>query len=252
MEIEVFADVASMSEAAANRGADAIRRAIADRGEANIIVATGASQLSMLAKLADARDIDWQRVTGFHLDEYIGLPFSHSASFRQYLWIHFLRKLSLPMKRFHYLSGEGDAAAECERVGAILDKHPIDVAFVGIGENAHLAFNDPPADFTTDVSYLCVELDEACRQQQLGEGWFPTLEDVPTHAISMSIRRILRSETIICTVPDERKASAIQKSLEGPVTPEAPASVLQEHAKTTVFLDAAAASLLQDRGQQVV
>ena len=149
------------------------------------------------------------------------------------------------MRAFHFLSGEADSEAECQRVGEILKQHPIDVAFVGIGENGHLAFNDPPADFETERPYLCVELDQACRQQQVGEGWFPTLDDVPTHALTMSIWQIMKSNQIICTVPDERKAQAVRKAMEGPVTPDVPASILQQHPATTMFLDAPAASLLR-------
>jgi glucosamine-6-phosphate deaminase len=243
MNVEVFAAKADMGRAAAERGAGGIRAAIAERGRANIIVATGASQFEMLAALAAAEGVDWRRVTAFHLDEYVGLPFSHPASFRLYLWQRFASRLPVPLCAFHYLSGEGDVAAECRRVGELLRQAPIDVAFVGIGENGHLAFNDPPADFAVDDPYIVVELDEACRRQQTGEGWFATLDDVPRRAISMSIRQILKSREIVCTVPDERKAVAVRDALEGPVTPDVPASILQEHAATTLFLDAPAASL---------
>lgn len=156
----------------------------------------------MLEALAKQPDIRWDKVVGFHLDEYVGLPITHPASFRLYLWQRFLSRLALPMAAFHYVNGEDDTRAECERLGALIRRHPIDVAFVGIGENAHLAFNDPPADFVTDEPYIVVDLDHGCRQQQFGEGWFPTFADVPTKAISMSVRQIMKSRAIICTVPD--------------------------------------------------
>jgi glucosamine-6-phosphate deaminase len=195
-------------------------------------------------------DINWNKVTGFHLDEYVGLAIDHPASFRGYLWQRFVSRLPLPLRAFHFLDGEaGEAAsaAECRRVGDILRQHPIDVAYVGIGENGHLAFNDPPADFDTEEPYLVVQLDDACRRQQLGEGWFPTFDDVPKQAISMSVRQIMKSGAIICTVPDERKAEAVRNSVEGEVSPKVPASILQRHKQCTLFLDTPAASLLKKR-----
>ncbi len=189
--------------------------------------------------------IHWNSVTGFHLDEYVGVKFSHPASFRGYLWQRFVSRLPLPLRAFHFLDGEGDPRAECNRVGEIIRRHPIDVAFVGIGENGHLAFNDPPADFETEQPYLVVQLDDACRRQQLGEGWFPTFDDVPKLAISMSVRQIMSSRAIICTVPDERKAEAVRNAVEGEVSPQVPASILQRHKRCQLFLDPAAAVLLQ-------
>jgi len=245
MQICIHDTKPEMGRRAAADGAEAIRRAVADRGEANIVVATGASQLEMLAALVREPEIPWHKVTGFHLDEYVGLPITHGASFRLYLWQRFVSQLPLPMRAFHFLDGEGDAAAEAESVGRILIDHPIDVAFVGIGENGHLAFNDPPADFETDKPYLVVELDRRCREQQLGEGWFGSLEEVPARAISMSCRQILKSRKIVCTVPDERKAEAVQHAVEGPVTPDVPASILQQHADCTLYLDPPAARRLR-------
>lgn len=244
MNIEIISDKKQMGKAAAAAGAKLIREALAARGEANIIVATGASQFEMLEALVAEPGINWNRVTGFHLDEYVGLPIDHPASFRGYLWQRFVSRLPLPLRAFYFLDAERDAAAECRRVGEVLKKHPIDVAFVGIGENGHLAFNDPPANFETEEPYLVVELDEACRRQQLGEGWFPTFDDVPRQAISMSVRQIMKSAAIVCTVPDERKAEAVRNSVEGEVTPRAPASILQQHEACTLFLDPPAASLL--------
>ena len=245
MDIKIMPDKAQMGKAAAAAGAEHIRRAIAERGDANIIVATGASQFEMLGELVQQPNINWNRVTGFHLDEYVGLAIDHPASFRGYLWQRFVSKLPLPLRAFHFLNGEGDPQAECRRVAEIIRQHPIDVAFVGIGENGHLAFNDPPADFETEEPYLVVQLDDACRRQQLGEGWFPTFDDVPKQAISMSVRQIMKSRAIICTVPDERKAEAVRNSVEGQVTPQVPASILQRHERCTLYLDKPAASLLR-------
>lgn len=229
---------------AAQCGAGYLRRAIAENGEATIIVATGASQFEMLEALVAEPEIDWSKVTGFHLDEYVGIPIDHPASFRAYLWKRFVSQLPLPLRNFHFLSGEENPLAECRRVGELLNEKVVDVAFIGIGENGHIAFNDPPADFETTTPYLIVDLDEACRRQQLGEGWFPTLEDVPGQAISMSVRQIMKSATIVCTVPDERKADAVAAATMGLVTPEVPASILQEHPDSHLFLDQPAASKL--------
>ncbi len=233
-----------LGRAAATDGAEAIRAAIEERGHASVILATGASQFEVLAELVAAEGVDWSKVTAFHLDEYIGMPISHPASFRKFLKERFVARLPQPPAAFHYIDGEADPAAECERVGQIIAKCPIDAAFIGIGENGHLAFNDPPADFQTEEPYLVVDLDEACRRQQLGEGWFPTFEDVPRQAISMSIRQIMRSATIICSVPDRRKAEAVRGAVEGPVTPQLPASILQQHAGATIYLEPDSASLL--------
>jgi len=244
MDVKIMPDKAQMGKAAASAGAEHIRQAIAERGDANIIVATGASQFEMLGELVQQPGINWNRVTGFHLDEYVGLAIDHPASFRGYLWHRFVSKLPLPLAAFHFLNGEGDPRGECRRVADIIRKHPIDVAFVGIGENGHLAFNDPPADFETEEPYLVVQLDDACRRQQLGEGWFPTFDDVPKQAISMSVRQIMKSRAIICTVPDERKAEAVRNSVECQVAPQVPASILQRHERCTLYLDKPAASLL--------
>lgn len=232
---------------AAIDGAEHIRKAIQERGSANIIVATGASQFEMLDALVKQPDVNWHLVTGFHLDEYVGLPITHPASFRGYLWQRFISKLPQPLKAFHYVEADapGGPQTECQRLGQLI-KHAgaIDVAFIGIGENAHLAFNDPPADFETDEPYLVVTLDEACRKQQMGEGWFPTMNDVPTKAISMSIRHIMKSKHIVCTVPDARKSDAVKGAVEGPVTNTVPASTLQKHAGVSLYLDEPSASAL--------
>jgi glucosamine-6-phosphate deaminase len=222
-----------------------LRAAVRDRGNARIIAATGASQFDFLNALTAATGIDWPRVEMFHLDEYVGLPLQHPASFRKYLLERLIGKVALT--RYHLLDGEGDAAGVAERVGRELAAATIDVAFVGIGENGHLAFNDPPADFETETPYLVVTLDEACRRQQVGEGWFASIADVPTQAISMSIRQILKSREIICIVPDARKAPAVKACVEGEISPMAPASILRMHPRTTIYLDRESSSLLEDR-----
>jgi glucosamine-6-phosphate deaminase len=246
MLLRVFDTKEEMGCAAAADGAEAIRAAIAQRGHANIILATGASQFEMLGALVK-EEVDWSVVTCFHLDEYVSMPMTHPASFRKYLKERFVDRLPVGPAAFHYIDGQADCQAECRRLDKLIAGSPIDVAFIGIGENGHLAFNDPPADFEAREPYLVVDLDTACRRQQLGEGWFPTLDHVPRQAISMSIPQILRSRKIVCTVPDQRKARAVQRAVEGPVTPEVPASALQRHAATTLFLDIRAAGLLSQR-----
>jgi len=247
MKIVVSATKQELGQQAAAIGAAALRRALAERGAANVIVATGASQFEMLTAFVASPDIDWSRVTVFHLDEYAGMPITHPASFRKYLKERFVDCLPLPVRVFHYINAETDCVAECRRLGDLIRQHPIDVAMVGIGENGHLAFNDPPADFETESPYLVVQLDEACRRQQLGEGWFPSLDAVPTQAISMSIRQIMKSQEIVITVPDRRKAEAVRNSVEGPVTPLVPASILQQHPCASLLLDTESAALLQRR-----
>ena len=245
MNIVVKPDRHHLGPVAAQFGANLIRKALAERGQASIIVATGSSQFEMLSALVSEPDIRWDRVTVFHLDEYVGLPITHPASFRQYLWTRFASKLPLPLRAMHYVNGDAiDPRAECRRLSELISETTIDVAFIGIGENGHIAFNDPPADFETQVPYLTVTLDHACRQQQFGEGWFPTVDDVPELAITMSVQRIMASRAIVCTVPDERKASAVAGAVEGEVTPSVPASILQRHTECTLFLDDAAASQL--------
>lgn len=226
------------------RAAADLRAAIEARGSARLLVATGSSQFEVLRELAAEEGVDWARVTGFHLDEYVGLADDHPASFCRYLRERFVQQV--PLREFHYLRGDGDVGETISRVGGILADGTIDVALVGIGENGHLAFNDPPADFETEAPYITVTLDEPCRRQQVGEGWFASLEDVPTQAISMSVRQILRSRKIYCSVPDERKAEAVRRTLEDPVSPAIPASILREHGDTVLVLDRAAASRLAE------
>ncbi len=247
MRVEKHTDKAALGAAAAAEGVTAIKQAIADKGEAAVILATGASQFEMLEILIKA-DIDWSRVTAFHLDEYIGLPDSHKASFRRYLKERFLAQVPT-LKEFVFVEGDAaDTAAELARLNKRISAVDIDVAFAGIGENCHLAFNDPPADFTIEDPYIVVNLDTACRQQQFGEGWFETLDDVPAQAISMSIRQILKSAHIVLSVPDERKAQAVKDAVEGEVSNLHPASILQTHGNTTLHLDAGSASALHQAG----
>ena len=244
MEVIVSDTKQEAGEKAAARGAALIRQAIRKNGQAAILVATGASQFEMLEALVAADGIDWTVVTGFQLDEYIGLPMTHPGSCRKYLRERFADRLPARLAEFHYVSGDAEPQAECRRLGRLIAQQPIDVAFVGIGENGHLAFNDPPADFDAADAYITVHLDEACRRQQFGEGWFRTLDEVPTRAISMSIRQIMKSRAIICTVPEERKAKAVRATLEGGVTPMVPASILQRHPAAAIFLDRDSAALL--------
>ena len=216
MMFTVSATKSELGARAATEGAEILRNALAEEGEATIFVATGMSQFEMLENLVNAPNIEWGRVTAFHLDEYVGLSVTHPASFRKYLRERFVAKLSQPLAAFHEVNGEGDPQTECDRLQALISGRRICLAFVGIGENGHLAFNDPPADFVTQEPYLVVNLDDACRRQQLGEGWFPTFEDVPAQAISMSIQQILKAERILCSVPDARKAEGGQKLYRWP------------------------------------
>lgn len=243
MRVSVHADAGALGAAAAAEVAAAITDAVQARGRARLIVATGASQFTFIEALVARTDVPWPQVDAFHLDEYVGLPLSHGASFRKYLQDRLFSKV--PIGSAYLLDGEADPATVLAAANASISSAPIDVCCCGIGENAHLAFNDPPADFETDAPYLVVNLDQACRRQQVGEGWFAGLEDVPTQAISMSVRQILKSRHIFCMVPDARKAAAVQASLEGPVTPDVPASILQTHASLRLFLDPASASRLQ-------
>jgi len=240
--LKVFEDKVSLSRAAAEQAAATIRRAIGERGLARIVVATGTSQIAFLEELTKVHGIDWRRVEMFHLDEYVGLPISHPASFRKYLMERLIDKTGIT--RYHLLDGTGDAREVARRMGEALSAAPVDVAFAGIGENGHLAFNDPPADFETEEPYLVVNLDEACRQQQVGEGWFGDISEVPRQAISMSVRQILKAKEIISIVPDARKAAPVKRCFEGEISAKAPASILRLHADTTVYLDKDSARLL--------
>jgi len=242
MRLRVSANKTSLGRTAAEQAANAIRRAIADYGHARIIAATGTSQFEFLDALTNMPTVDWTKVEAFHLDEYIDLPMTHPASFRKILTERLVSKTGV---QFHGLNGEAsDPSIVVREVGEQLASGPVDIAFLGIGENAHIAFNDPPADFTTEDPYLIVSLDEACRRQQVGEGWFADLSQVPTRAISMSVRQILKAKELMVVVPEQRKAQAIKASIEGEVTPMVPASILRTHPNVTLYLDSDSASLL--------
>ena len=239
MKLQIFNTKLELGQAAARDAAMIINQAIEERDAAYVIAATGASQFEFLDALAQ-QAIDWSKVVFFHLDEYVGLPESHPASFRRYLKERVVNRIH--PRAFHFLNGE---AEDTRRVGSLIAQHTIDVAFVGIGENGHLAFNDPPADFDTEAPYIVVNLDDACRQQQVGEGWFKSLAEVPAQAISMSIKQILKSRNILCIVPDQRKAEAVRATVELDVSPTRPASILQQHEHVTLYLDRDSSSLLK-------
>ena len=246
MLIQVFNDKLTLGRAAAEQAANAIRGAIAERGQVRVIAATAASQLEFLDALTKAPGIDWSKVEAFHLDEYIGLPITHPGSFRKMLVEQLVKKTGI--KNYHLLDGDADdPSAVVRAAGKELASAPIDIAFLGIGENGHIAFNDPPADFETDQPYIIVNLDEACRQQQVGEAWFANLSQVPKQAISMSARQILKAKEILAVVPDQRKAQAIKLCFEGDISPMAPASILRRHPNATIYLDTNSASLLGPR-----
>ena len=244
MKIAVHLDPDVMAKVAAQCAAQFLRDAIQRRGKAAFIAATGASQINFLKYLVAAPGIAWERTTMFHLDEYIGMSADHPASFRRYLRERLTSKV--PIGSVHFIAGDApDLAAEVDQLSRTIASTPIDAAFVGIGENGHLAFNDPPADFETERPYIIVTLDDACRQQQFGEGWFKTLDDVPRRAISMTVRQIMKAAHIVCTVPDKRKAQAVKACLEGEIGPMLPASILRTHASCHLFLDKESASLLK-------
>jgi glucosamine-6-phosphate deaminase len=243
MLLRVFNDKATLGQAAAEQAAAAIRRALDVRGQARIVAATAASQLEFLDALTKMTDIDWTKVEAFHLDEYIGLPITHPGSFRKMLMEQLISKTGI--RRYHLLEGDAaDPAAAVREAGRQLSSAPIDIAFLGIGENGHIAFNDPPADFNTEEPYIIVNLDEACRRQQVGEAWFADISQVPTRAISMSARQILKAREILAVVPDRRKAEAVKACFDGEISPMAPASILRQHRNATVYLDRNSASLL--------
>ena len=243
MILKIFDDWTSLALASAKEAAATLRRAIDENGHCRVVLATGNSQLAFLDALAQMTGIAWKQVEAFHLDEYVGLPATHPASFRKYLLERFIRKTEIEV--FHGIEGDApDLSGAVRDVGNRLTSTPIDLAFVGIGENGHIAFNDPPADFETEIPYIVVELDEACQRQQVGEGWFQDISQVPKQAVSMTPRQILKARGIICVVPDLRKARAVKMCLEGEIRPEAPASILRRHPNVTVYLDRDSASML--------
>jgi glucosamine-6-phosphate deaminase len=243
MQIRLFDDRATLGAAAAAHAAAILRGAIQAHGRARMVAATGSSQFEMLDALSAAPGIDWARVELFHLDEYVGLRADHPASFRRFLRDRLTSRVGIRI--VHWLDGDGDVEAVIRESGRAIQELPIDLALTGIGENGHLAFNDPPANFETEEPFLVVSLDDASRRQQVGEGWFASLTDVPRRAVTMSVRQVMRSREILCLVPDSRKAAAVHACLDGPVTPMAPASALQGHPNVTVYLDPESAALLR-------
>lgn len=242
MEVILTKNRSEMGKLVAKSAAARLAAAIESHGSATLVVATGASQFEVLAELVQQPNVDWRKVHGFHLDEYLGLAPHHPASFCHYLQTRFVSRV--PLASFHFLQGDQPPDVLLRHANAALHERAIHVALVGIGENGHLAFNDPPADFHSHEPYLIVPLDELCRQQQVGEGWFPNLADVPTHAISMSVRQILKAEAIFCSVPDPQKAIAVRATLEEPISPLVPASILRTHENTWLVVDEASAQLL--------
>lgn len=245
MRIQIERNKEATGRAAATAAAEIMRDALSRQETVRFVAATGASQFEFLNYLCEAEGIEWSRTEMFHLDEYVGIPESHPASFVGYLRTRLVERVH-PGK-VHFLRGDADdPEAERRRLSQLISAAPIDVAFVGIGENGHLAFNDPPADFETREPYLILELDERCRAQQVGEGWFDTVADVPPKAYTMSVQQIVSSREIICTVPDRRKAEAVRNCLadDVEVSPQRPASILKTHGSCRVFLDEDSASLL--------
>jgi glucosamine-6-phosphate deaminase len=242
MVLKVFPDKTSLGKAAAEQALATMRSAIRERGHARIVAASAASQFEFLAALSASRDISWKDVELFHLDEYIGLPMTHPASFCHFLQERLISKTGII--NHHLLNGAEDPAKVICTVGQALTSAPIDVAFVGIGENGHIAFNDPPADFETEEPFLVVNLDETCRRQQVGEGWYKDISEVPKQAVSMSVRQIMKSKEILAVVPDSRKAQAVKACFDGKISPMAPASILRNHPRATVYLDTSSAALL--------
>lgn len=234
MQIHVYETAVQMGERAAEMIAQKLNEAIARQGEARLLLSTGASQFEMFEALVN-KPVDFSKVTMFHLDEYVNLPITHIASFRKYLQERFVTRV--PLKEAVFVNGEGDVHANIAAVTARLREKPIDVGVIGIGENGHIAFNDPPADFDTQESYIIVNLDDRCKRQQVGEGWFPTVEDVPKQAVSMTVSQIMASRCIVTIVPHSVKAEAIRNTLSQPVTNMVPATILKTHPDWNLFLD---------------
>jgi glucosamine-6-phosphate deaminase len=242
MLLRVFDNKDSLGKAAAAQAAAAIGSAIAERGRARVVAASAASQFEFLEALTTTPGIAWKHVELFHLDEYIGLSMTHPASFCKFLQKRLISKTGII--KYHLLDGSQDPADVIRSAGKALIASPIDVAFLGIGENGHVAFNDPPADFDTEEPYIIVALDHACRAQQVAEGWFENLDAVPKQAISMSVRQVLKAREILAVVPGPRKASAIKQCFDGPISPMAPSSILRNHPNATVYLDQQSSALL--------
>jgi glucosamine-6-phosphate deaminase len=242
MLLRIFDDKNSLGKAAAAQAAAAIRSATAERGRARVVAASAASQFEFLESLTAAPGISWEKVELFHLDEYIGLPMTHPASFCKFLQERLIAKTGIT--NFHLLDGSQDPTEVIRSAAKAITASPIDITFLGIGENGHIAFNDPPADFDTEEPYIMVALDHACRAQQVAEGWFENLDAVPKQAVSMSVRQVLKAQEILAVVPGPRKASAIKACFDEPISPMAPSSILRNHPNATVYLDLQSSALL--------
>jgi glucosamine-6-phosphate deaminase len=241
LAVHVFATERELGEAAAHDAARAIARAVDERGEANVLFASGNSQLAFIAGLTALDDVAWDRVTGLHMDEYVGMDAAHPASFARYMREHIVDVVH--PRAFHMIDGTNDPDAECERYARVLRENPLDLCCLGIGENGHLAFNDPPfADFDDPRAVKEVELDDASRRQQVGEGHFPSLDAVPLTAITVTIPALLRARTVLAIVPEARKAGAVDRALHGPIATTCPASILRRTPHATLYLDAASAA----------
>lgn len=243
MQVRIFSDPFELAQAAASLAVSSIQSLLALQGTVRLVAATGTSQIAFLENLTRDRSIDWSRVEVFHLDEYIGLDIEHPASFARYISDRLIQPAGI--SRFYLLNGARDPREVIAEANMKIISRAVDIAFIGIGENGHLAFNDPPADFQVEDPYIAVNLDTRCRRQQVNEGWFTTLDEVPQQAISMSVRQILKSREIIAVAPDQRKSRAVKDSIEGPINPSVPASILQQHPKLILFLDTNSASLLE-------
>ncbi len=239
MEITLSENAVQLGERAAALTAEKLNAAINKNGSARLVMSTGASQFETIMSLIKL-PVDWSKVEVFHLDEYVDLPITHPASFRKYIKERFGDFVNA--KAIYYVNTEGDITANIASLTEKLREAPVDVALIGIGENAHIAFNDPPADFDNDNAYIVVKLAEKCRNQQLGEGWFATIDDVPTHAVSMTVMEIMKSKVIISAVPHAVKAQAIKDTLENDLTPEVPATMLKQHEEIYLFVDKNSAS----------
>lgn len=244
MKVRVLKNHEELGREAAAYSVEVLKKAIAQKGKARIVLSTGASQFETLKALTES-DVDWSKVEMFHLDEYINLPESHPASFRKYLKERFVSKVNL--KAAYFVNGEGNIEENIRKLTEEIRKEEIDLGLIGIGENSHIAFNDPPADFDTKEAYIVVNLDDACKQQQVREGWFATVEDVPKQAISMTVYQIMQCKVIVSSVPHKVKARAIKLTLENDVTNTIPATILKRHPDANLFLDEESASLVDKR-----
>ncbi|SFS68927.1 glucosamine-6-phosphate deaminase [Paenibacillus sp. BC26] len=242
MNIKVMEHAQQLGEEAAEHAARILQEVIERQGRARLLLSTGSSQFEFLQAFTKL-PVEWSKVEMFHLDEYAGIDATHPASFQAYLKERFISRVQLAA--YHLVEGEGDVHQTIERLNEAILRAPIDLAMIGIGENAHIAFNDPPANFETEEPYIVVELDDACKRQQVGEGWFASLADVPAQAITMSVRQIMKSKVILSCVPHAVKADAIKRTLESDITPLVPATILRSHPNWTLYLDQQSASAAQ-------